>query len=325
MSFLKEWKLKLKAKKEQKANKKYKEGLKKTSLVFSSQIKKLNKRYKEYNDQYIEELEEILITSDMGMKNVVEIIDVLRKKLKKNASTDEFNEILIKTIINLYKKNNAFSGLRIVPKKVNVILMVGVNGTGKTTTAAKLAYKYKNSGKKVLMIAADTFRAGAVLQLEEWTSKLRIDLIKPFKSKQDPASLVYQGLQQAINEKYDIVLIDTAGRLQNKVNLMNELNKIYKIIKKLLKRSPCETLLVLDSVIGQNGLNQAKIFSEVASVSGIVLTKMDGSAKGGVVFAIKRELNIPVKLIGLGEKVDDLEEFNIDRYVYNLLNNLLEN
>ncbi len=318
MSFLEQWK----KKRQDKKNSKYKKGLKKSSLTFSKEIKKISSKYKEYNNEYLDELENILIASDMGMKNVLEIISTLNKKSKKIDSLDKINEMLVEIIINIYNKGNYSSALNIKKNKLNVILMVGVNGTGKTTTAAKLCKKFQDENKKVLLIAADTFRAGATEQLVEWANKLSVDIIKSKKTNQDPASLVFDGLEKALKEKYDIAIIDTAGRLQNKVNLMKELNKIKNIVKKKTGSLPAETLLVLDAITGKNGISQAKIFSENSNVTGLVLTKMDGSSKGGISLSIKTEFNIPIKLIGFGEKVDDLQEFNIDDYIYSLTEEL---
>ena len=320
MSFLDQWR----KKREEKKAKKYKEGLKKSSLIFSKEIKRISKKYKEYNKDYLEELENILISSDMGMKNVLDITSILSKKAKNITSIDEINELLLEIIIKLYNKGNPSNKLNIKSKRLNVILMVGVNGTGKTTTAAKLAKKLKNENQKVLLIAADTFRAGATEQLNAWASKLEIDIVKAKKQNQDPASLVFEGLSKAKKENYNVVIIDTAGRMQNKINLMKELSKIKGIINRYVSSGPQETLLVLDAITGQNGIMQAKVFSENVDVTGVVLTKMDGSAKGGISLAIKTKFNIPVKFIGFGESVDDLQEFDINDYVYGLANDIFD-
>ncbi len=314
MSLIEKWKKRY----EEKKAKKYQKGLKKSSLVFSKEIQKISKKHKIYSKEYLNELEELLVASDMGIKTTTEIINKLSKKSKNTDSIDEINDKLVEIIIDSYKKGNWNSKLNIKDGRLNIILMVGVNGTGKTTTAAKLCKILSDQNKKVLLVAADTFRAGATEQLDEWAKILHVDIVKAKKEKQDPASLVYEGLEKAKNEKYDCVIIDTAGRLQNKINLMNELTKINNIIKRYVHNAPHETLLVLDAITGQNGMNQAKIFSENINITGVVLTKMDGSAKGGICLAIKNNLNIPVKYIGLGEQPDDLEEFDIDSYVYGL-------
>ncbi|AHF57275.1 signal recognition particle-docking protein FtsY [Spiroplasma eriocheiris] len=316
---------KIKAKREEKKQIKLEKALKKTRLSFSTDIKKLASKYKEYDDDYLEELENILIASDMGMNMVLLITDEIRKKVKKGWSIEETNDYLVEVIMDLYNDPKSRQNkLNIEEGRLNVILMVGVNGSGKTTTIAKLTKNFLDQGKKVLLVAGDTFRAGAVEQLNQWAVRLHTEIVKPAKEWQDPASVIYDGIAKAKAGKYDFLIIDTAGRLQNKVNLMNELNKINRIIKREIPSAPHETLLVIDGVTGQNGISQAKNFSEVTDVSGIVLTKMDGTAKGGVVLAIKDQLNIPVKLIGLGEQPDDLQEFDIEQYIYNLTKDLFE-
>ncbi len=322
MSLLENWKKRKEAKKALK----YKKGLKKSSLIFSKELKKISNKYanKPYSKEYLNDLESILVASDMGIKNSLEIVSKLNKVASKTDSLNKINEKLIEIIINQYSKGNYSNKLNLKKNRLNVILMVGVNGTGKTTTVAKIANKLLLNDWKVLLVAADTFRAGAVEQLEHWAKILKIEIVKPNKLNQDPASLVFQALTKAKNENYDCVLIDTAGRLQNKINLMNELSKIKNVIKKHVSNAPHETLLVLDAITGQNGLIQAKVFSDNVNVTGIILTKMDGSARGGICFAIKSQLNIPIKFIGFGEKIEDLEEFNIEDYVYGLTNNIFE-
>ncbi|AHF60583.1 cell division protein FtsY [Spiroplasma mirum ATCC 29335] len=316
---------KLKANREEKKQIKLEKALKKTRLSFSTDIKKLASKYKEYDDNYLEELENILIASDMGMNMVLRITDEIRKKVKKGWSIEETNNYLVEVIMDLYNDPKLCQNkLNIEEERLNVILMVGVNGSGKTTTIAKLTKNFLDQGKRVLLVAGDTFRAGAVEQLNQWAVRLHTEIVKPAKEGQDPASVIYDGIAKAKAGKYDFLIIDTAGRLQNKVNLMNELNKITRIIKREIPSAPHETLLVIDGVTGQNGISQAKKFSEVTDVSGIVLTKMDGTAKGGVVLAIKDQLNIPVKLIGLGEQPEDLQEFDIEQYIYNLTKDLFE-
>ncbi|WP_425380166.1 signal recognition particle-docking protein FtsY [Spiroplasma endosymbiont of Stenodema calcarata] len=314
---------KLKAKREEKKQLKLEKALRKTRLTFSNDIKKLANKYKEYDDQYLEDLQSILIASDMGMNMVLQIINQIRKKVQRGWSIDDTNDYLVEVIMDLYNDPKSKQNqLNLKDKRLNVILMVGVNGAGKTTTIAKIAKQLLDQGKKILLVAGDTFRAGAVEQLNQWATRLKVNIVKPVKEGQDPASVIYDGLVKAKDEKVDVILIDTAGRLQNKVNLMNELNKINRIIKREIPDAPHETLLVIDGVTGQNGISQAKNFSEVADVTGIVLTKMDGTAKGGIVLAIKDQLNIPVKLIGLGEQPEDLQEFDIEQYIYNLTKDL---
>ncbi|WP_424526698.1 signal recognition particle-docking protein FtsY [Spiroplasma endosymbiont of Glossina fuscipes fuscipes] len=313
----------LKAKREEKKQIKLEKALRKTRLTFSSDIKKLANKYKEYDDEYLEDLETILIASDMGMNMVLQITDQIRKKVQKGWSIDDTNDYLVEVIMDLYNDPKSKQNqLNLKDNRLNVILMVGVNGSGKTTTIAKLTKQFLDQGKTVLLVAGDTFRAGAVEQLNQWAARLNVNIVKPVKEGQDPASVIYDGLIKAKNEQVNVVLIDTAGRLQNKVNLMNELNKINRIIKREIPDAPHETLLVIDGVTGQNGISQAKNFSEVTDVTGIVLTKMDGTAKGGVVLAIKDQLNIPVKLIGFGEQPEDLQEFDIEQYIYNLTKDL---
>ncbi|KAF0850111.1 MAG: signal recognition particle-docking protein FtsY [Spiroplasma poulsonii] len=313
----------LKAKREEKKQVKLEKALRKTRLTFSNDIKKLANKYKEYDDEYLEDLEAILIASDMGMNMVLQITDQIRKKVQKGWSIDDTNDYLVEVIMDLYNDPKSKQNqLNLKDNRLNVILMVGVNGAGKTTTLAKLAKQFLDQGKTVLLVAGDTFRAGAVEQLNQWAMRLKVNIVKPVKEGQDPASVIYDGLIKAKNEQVDVVIIDTAGRLQNKVNLMNELDKINRIIKREIFDAPHETLLVIDGVTGQNGISQAKNFSEVTNVTGIVLTKMDGTAKGGVVLSIKDQLNIPVKLIGLGEQPEDLQEFDIEQYIYNLTKDL---
>ncbi|MBW3058110.1 signal recognition particle-docking protein FtsY [Spiroplasma poulsonii] len=313
----------LKAKREEKKQVKLEKALCKTRLTFSNDIKKLANKYKEYDDEYLEDLEAILIASDMGMNMVLQITDQIRKKVQKGWSIDDTNDYLVEVIMDLYNDPKSKQNqLNLKDNRLNVILMVGVNGAGKTTTLAKLAKQFLDQGKTALLVAGDTFRAGAVEQLNQWAMRLKVNIVKPVKEGQDPASVIYDGLIKAKNEQVDVVIIDTAGRLQNKVNLMNELDKINRIIKREISDAPHETLLVIDGVTGQNGISQAKNFSEVTNVTGIVLTKMDGTAKGGVVLSIKDQLNIPVKLIGLGEQPEDLQEFDIEQYIYNLTKDL---
>ena len=302
----------------------YDKGLEKTSEHLSSKIALLNTKYKKVNDNYFDELEEILIMADVGVNTIMKFIDKLKARVKSENITnvEELNEIVVDELFIIYVNND------IIVNKINystegptVILFVGVNGVGKTTTIGKLAYSLKEKGKKVLMVAGDTFRAGAVEQIKEWGE--RIDVPVVLKENADPASVVYDGLEKAKAENFDVVLIDTAGRLQNKINLMKELEKMNKVITSLIKEGAHETLLVLDATTGQNGISQAKSFKEITNITGIVLTKMDGTAKGGIVLAIKEETSLPVKYIGLGEQINDLKPFDIEEYLYGLFKDMM--
>lgn len=304
----------------------YKTGLEKTSKEFKSKLSILNGKYKKVSDEYFDELEEIFITADIGVETVMDLIDKLKRRVKKENIVDskDLMDIIIDEMFVIYVNND------IIVNKINyskegptVILFVGVNGVGKTTTIGKIAYKLKKEGKKVLLVAGDTFRAGAVEQIKEWGIKTNCEVC--YKDTKDAASVIYDGLEKAKNENYDVVLIDTAGRLQNKVNLMNELEKINKVIGKIIPNAPHEVLLVIDATSGQNGINQAKSFKEITNITGIVLTKLDGTAKGGIVLAIKEKVGIPVKFIGLGEKEEDLKVFDIEKYIYGLFGGNDEN
>lgn len=304
----------------------YKTGLEKTSKEFKSKLSILNGKYKKVSDEYFDELEEIFITADIGVETVMDLIDKLKRRVKKENIVDskDLMDIIIDEMFVIYVNND------IIVNKINyskegptVILFVGVNGVGKTTTIGKIAYKLKKEGKKVLLVAGDTFRAGAVEQIKEWGIKTNCEVC--YKDTKDAASVIYDGLEKAKNENYDVVLIDTAGRLQNKVNLMNELEKINKVIGKIIPNAPHEVLLVIDATSGQNGISQAKSFKEITNITGIVLTKLDGTAKGGIVLAIKEKVGIPVKFIGLGEKEEDLKVFDIEKYIYGLFGGSDEN
>ena len=302
----------------------YDKGLEKTRTEFVSKLNVLGIKYTRVNDEYFDELEEILIKADIGVKTVMTFIERLRSRVKHENITDTeyLKEVIVDELFLIYVNNESLTDkVNMQEDGPTVILMVGVNGVGKTTTIAKLAHKYKNMGKKVMLIAGDTFRAGAVPQLKEWAEKT--DSLFYGKENTDPAGVIYDGLVKAKEEKAEIVLIDTAGRLQNKVNLMKELEKINKVIGNHILNAPHETLLVIDASTGQNGIMQAEAFKEITDITGIVLTKLDGTAKGGIVLAIKETVNIPVKFIGLGEKMTDLETFDIENYIYGLFKDMI--
>lgn len=304
--------------------KKYEKGLEKTRSDFVFKLNSLNKKYKKVSNEYFDELEEILIMADIGVNTVMNFVDKLKKRVKQENITDveDLREIIVDEMFIIYVNN------QIIVNKINfsnegptVVLFVGVNGVGKTTTIGKLASILKKQGKSVLMVAGDTFRAGAVEQIKEWSERVGCEVIS--KDGADPASVIYDGLTKAKSENIDVVLVDTAGRLQNKVNLMNELSKINKVIKNIIPNAPHETLLVIDATTGQNGISQAKSFKEITDITGIVLTKLDGTAKGGIVLAIKEEVNIPVKYVGLGEQIDDLQVFDVEKYIYGLFKDMV--
>lgn len=301
----------------------YDKGLEKTRKDFISKISLLNLRYTKVSPEYFEELEEILIMADIGVNTVMDFIDKLKKRVKQENIEDsaDLKEIIVDEMFIIYVDNSIMvNKINYAEKGPTVILFIGVNGAGKTTTIGKLAHKLKNEGKKVLLIAGDTFRAGAIEQLKEWG--IRVDCPVIWKEEADSASVVYDGIEKAIAEEYDAVLVDTAGRLQNKTNLMSELEKINKVIGRVVENGPHETLLVIDANTGQNGISQAKEFQKIANVTGIVLTKLDGTAKGGIVLAIKESLDLPVKYVGLGEKATDLRAFDIEKYIYGLFKDM---
>ena len=304
--------------------KKYDTGLEKTRNEFVSKLNLLGIKYTKVNEEYFEELENLLIMADIGVKTVMDFMDRLRRRVKSENITDTkyLGEVIVDELFIIYVNNESITDkININPDGPTVILMVGVNGVGKTTTIAKLAYKYKSEGKSVMMIAGDTFRAGAVEQLKIWAD--RTDSLFYGKENIDPAGVIFDGLDKAIEENVDIVLIDTAGRLHNKVNLMKELEKINKVIGTKINGAPHETLLVIDATTGQNGIMQAQSFKEITNITGIVLTKLDGTAKGGIVLAIKEEVNLPVKFVGLGEKMEDLIPFDIENYIYGLFKDMM--
>ena len=304
----------------------YDKGLTKSRNTFSSRLLDLTNRYSKVNEEYFEELEEILIMADIGVNTVMNFMEKLRKRVKDEKINDpEFlKEVIVDELFIIYVSGEVLStNLKRNETNPTVYLFVGVNGVGKTTTIAKLASKEKEKNRKVLLIAGDTFRAGATKQLKEWSERIGVDFYGKSEGV-DPASVIYEGLEYAINNDIDTVLIDTAGRLQNKTNLMMELEKINRVIKKLIDRAPDETLLVIDATTGQNGISQAKSFKEITDLTGIILTKLDGTAKGGIVLAIKEEVNLPVKYIGLGETAKDLQEFDIEKYIYSLFKDFME-
>ena len=308
----------------EKSVKVYEKGLTKSRKGFVSKLADLTNKYSKITDEYFEELEEILIMADIGINTVMDFIDRLRDRVRKENISDpsELKEIIVDELFIIYVNDEVLSNkINYNENGPTVILFVGVNGVGKTTTIGKLANKIKDEGKKVLLVGADTFRAGAVEQLKEWSE--RVDVGFYGKENSDPASVVYDGIELAKNEDYDVVLIDTAGRLQNKVNLMKELEKINKVIDSLLEGGASETLLVIDATTGQNGISQAKAFKEITNITGIVLTKLDGTAKGGIVLAIKESVGVPVKYIGLGETKDDLQVFDIEKYIYGLFKDMM--
>ena len=302
----------------------YDKGLEKTRDEFVSKLNLLGIKYTKVNEEYFEELENLLIMADIGVNTVFKFMDAIRARVKSESITDtaELQEIIVDELFILYVNNESLSDkINFASSGPTVILMVGVNGVGKTTTIAKLAYKYKQEGKKVMMIAADTFRAGAVAQLEEWAN--RTESLFYGSENTDPSGVIYDGLEIAKKENIDLVFIDTAGRLQNKVNLMKELEKMNRVIGKIIPGAPHETLLVIDATTGQNGIVQAESFKEITKITGIVLTKLDGTAKGGIVLAIKENVGIPVKFIGLGEKMTDLKVFDIESYIYGLFKDMI--
>ena len=313
--------------KENKINK-YVAGLNKSSTNLTQKIVELQTNHNSIDEDFFEELEEILIMSDISVSMVYLIIDEIKKAVKAENITDKslISEIIADKMFTIYANQSTVdTKLKLDNEGLNVLLVVGVNGSGKTTSIAKIANKLINENKKVLLAAADTFRAGAVEQLKIWAQRLNIDIVTPDKEGADPASVVYKAFEQTQKQDYDVLIIDTAGRLQNKVNLMNELAKINKIIEKFVPGAPHESLLILDATTGQNGVIQAQAFKEVTPLSGIVLTKMDGTSNGGIILTIKDKLNLDVKLIGLGEKLDDLQEFDLDSYIYGLMKGLMDN
>ncbi|PRA09289.1 MULTISPECIES: signal recognition particle-docking protein FtsY [unclassified Paenibacillus] len=312
------------ASKTESVTKQFKDGLEKTRKGLVEKVSDLVIRRKKIDEEFYEELEEILIGADVGVNTVMNLIEDLRVEVKKRKIEDaaELQPVLSEKLTDLLRgeQNNE---LKMNPDGITVILFVGVNGVGKTTTIGKLAHRFKQQGKKVIMAAGDTFRAGAIEQLEVWGQRAGVDVIKQ-QSGSDPAAVMYDAVQAAKQRGADVLLCDTAGRLQNKSNLMDELNKIYRVIQREIPDAPHEVLMVLDATTGQNALNQAKLFGEKSGVTGLVLTKLDGTAKGGIVVAIRQELDLPVKLVGLGEKIDDLQQFDSEQFVHALFAGLIQ-
>jgi len=307
---------------------KFKEGLTKTRNSFAGKMNDLVAKYRKVDEDFFEELEELLISADVGVATVMDLIDELKMEVKRRniQDTKDVQAVISEKLIEIYEGDSddePINKLNLEKGRLNVILFVGVNGVGKTTTIGKLAHKLKGEGNSVLLAAGDTFRAGAIEQLEVWGERVGVDVIKQSEGS-DPAAVMYDAVQAAKARQVDVLLCDTAGRLQNKVNLMKELEKVKRVIEREIPGAPHEVLLVLDATTGQNAMTQAKQFSQATDVSGIVLTKLDGTAKGGIVLAIKGELDIPVKFVGLGEKMDDLQEFHTEQYVYGLFSGIIE-
>ena len=299
---------------------KYEQGMEKSRKSFSSKLNNLSHKYKKVNQDYFEEVEEILIEADVGINLTLKVIESVLEKSKKERISDpeEINEVLMDELFAGYMDKGEYQNdLKFYEDRPTVLLVVGVNGVGKTTSIAKLAYRYINQGKKVMLAAADTFRAGAKEQLQTWANRLGIEIVTGADNA-DPASVAYDAAYKAKRENVDLLIVDTAGRLQTKNNLMAELAKIKRVISKEIEDAPQDTFLIIDATTGQNGVVQAKAFAEVTSLTGVVITKMDGTSKGGIILAIRDCLGVPVRFIGLGEKMDDLEEFDLEKYLYAL-------
>lgn len=324
MSFLKRMKEKF-VKQTDAVTEKFKQGLTKTRESFSAKVNDLVKRYRKVNEEFFEELEEILIGADVGVVTVMDLVEILKDEARARNIQDpaELKTVITEKLAELLSKDEQDTKLNIQENEMTIILVVGVNGVGKTTTIGKLAYRFVQEGKKVVLAAGDTFRAGAIQQLEVWGERVGADVIK-HQEGADPAAVIYDAIQSARSKNADMLICDTAGRLQNKVNLMKELEKVKRVISREVPDAPHEVLLVLDATTGQNALSQAKVFKEATDVSGIVLTKLDGTAKGGIVLAIRHELDIPVKFVGLGEQMEDLQPFDADTFVYGLFAKMVE-
>lgn len=309
---------------EETVQEKYDRSLKKTRTGFGARLNAFFANFRSVDEEFFEELEELLIMSDVGVQVASNLTEELRyeAKLENAKKPDALRRVIIEKLVELYEKDGSYDESIHFQDNLTVMLFVGVNGVGKTTSIGKLAHRYKQAGKKVMLVASDTFRAGAVAQLAEWGRRVDVPVVTG-PEKADPASVVFDGMERAVAEGIDILMIDTAGRLQNKDNLMAELEKIGRIIKRVVPEAPHETFLALDASTGQNALVQAKEFSKITPLTGIVLTKIDGTARGGVVLAIREELNIPVKLIGFGEKIDDIGEFNSENFMKGLLEGLI--
>lgn len=308
-------------------SKKYNLGLKKTRTGLLTKLKQVLSGYNEITEELFDDLTDVFIMADIGVETTLNFIDQLKEDDRVNdcKTAEELQPIIVDKMFDLYLKGQIVNNnLNIDKNGLSVFLFVGVNGVGKTTTIAKIANKLKKEGKKVLLAAGDTFRAGAVDQLEEWATRVKVDIVIK-KGATDPSSVIYDALIKAKEGHYDVLLCDTAGRLQNKSNLMAELAKMNKVIEREVPGAPQETLLVIDATTGQNGLSQAEAFMEVTNVTGVVLTKLDGTSKGGIVLAIRDKYNLPIKLVGLGEKIDDLEYFDLENYIYSLFDESDEN
>lgn len=324
MSFFKKIKESLSTQTEQ-VTEKFRDGLSKTRNSFVGAMNEMMMEYRTVDEEFFEELEDVLIAADVGVNTVMELVDELREEaLRRNIKDSlKLQPLITEKLSELLVRSEEDIKLNFQEGELTVVLVVGVNGVGKTTSIGKMAHKFKQEGRNVMLAAGDTFRAGAIEQLDVWGERVGVDVIKQ-QAGSDPAAVMYDAVQKAKSRGADVLLCDTAGRLQNKVNLMNELEKVKRVLTREIPEAPHEVLLVLDSTTGQNALSQAKIFKEVTEVTGIVLTKLDGTAKGGIVFAIRNELDIPVKFVGLGESVDDLHEFVAEQYVHGLFADVME-
>ncbi|MFX3674134.1 MAG: signal recognition particle-docking protein FtsY [Paenisporosarcina sp.] len=327
MSFFKKMKEKLSGTQESvSVSEKFKDGLAKTRDQFTSKVNDLVAKYRKVDEDFFEELEDLLLQADVGFETVIELMDALRFEVQRKNIKDTagIQSVISEKLVEIYESGEETSNeLFIQEDGLTVILFVGVNGVGKTTTIGKLAHRLKSEGKKVMLAAGDTFRAGAIEQLQVWGDRVGVEVVKQSEGS-DPAAVMYDAVRAAKNRGVDVLICDTAGRLQNKVNLMNELEKVHRVISREITGAPHEVLLALDATTGQNALIQAQTFKEATNVTGIVLTKLDGTAKGGIVLAIRNKLHIPVKFVGLGEKMDDLQPFDTEKYVYGLFAEGLE-
>lgn len=328
MSFINRLKERFSKSKDTKETDKYKDGMSKTRSTFSNRLNDLFARYRSVDEDFFEELEEVLITADVGVMTVMDLIDELKMEVKRRNIKDsrEMIDAISEKLVEIYygDDDEGIEQIQFAEQgELTVILVVGVNGVGKTTSIGKIANKFKQEGKNVVLAAGDTFRAGAIEQLEVWGERVGVEVIRQSEGS-DPAAVIFDGIKAAKSRNADVLICDTAGRLQNKVNLMKELEKIHRVIEREVPNAPHEVLLVLDATTGQNALSQAKVFSEATNVSGIVLTKLDGTAKGGIVIAIRNELGLPVKFIGLGEQMEDLRLFDAHQFVYSLFADFID-